>query len=182
MCSVDRKCPSENFGQITAAADFALTRLRRSMMATTDPLLLLRHALSTNQPPSLHSSPDPSSPALTTEHLAQSTHLHFPAANLVLPLDTPTRFQRKTPEPLTFTLREIFFAWLLQADSTADYIAKCQALGINNLTFLEKADLSTWLEGGDSSDYIGNISLSLSLSLPLPILTSKSTTRPLKEG
>jgi len=174
MCSVDRKCPSENFGQITAAADFALTRLRRSMMATTDPLLLLRHALSTNQPPTLHSSPDPSSPSLTKEHLAQSTHLHFPAANVVLPLDTPTRFQRKTPEPLTFTLREIFFAWLLQADSTADYIAKCQALGINNLTFLEKADLSTWLEGGDSSDYIGNLSLSPSC------LLQQSTTTPLK--
>jgi len=154
------------------------TTRRPTSMATTDPLVLLRHAVSTNQPPTLHPSPDASSPSLTNDDLAQATHLHFRSPPLVLPLDTPTRFQRKAPEPLTFTLREIFFAWLLQADSTADYIAKCQALGINNLTFLEKADLSTWLEGGDSSDYIGNTH-----TLP-PVLTvpQQSSTRPLNMG
>jgi len=120
-----------------------------------DPLVLLRQSLSAQQPPTLHSSNDPSSPAVSKDSLSEATHLFFPSSNTILPLDTPTRFQRKTPELLTFSLREIFFAWLLQAESTADYIAKCQALGINNLTFLEKADLTTWLEGGDSSDYIG---------------------------
>jgi hypothetical protein len=124
-------------------------------MTTPDPLTLLRHSLTANKPPTLHATPDPSSPALPTDSLASATHLHFPAPAITVPLDTPTRFQRKTPEPLTFTLREIFFAWLLQGEPTAEYIARCQALGINNLTFLEKADLSTWLEGGDSSDYIG---------------------------
>jgi parafibromin len=132
-------------------------------MSTADPLLLLRHSLTARQTPTLHSSSDASSPPLPNDSLAQATHLRFPLAKLTLGLDTPTRFQRKTPEPLTFSLREIFFAWLLQAESTADYIAKCQELGINNLTFLEKADLSTWLEGGDSSDYIG---------IDLPLLSS----------
>src|SRR5271170_5576411 len=121
-----------------------------------DPLLLLRQSLLAKQTPTLHSSEDPSTPSLSTDSLSSSTHLFFPFSSIVLPLDTSTRFQRTVPEPVTFTLREIFFAWLLQSESTADYIAKCQALGIRNLTFLEKADLSTWLEGGDSSDYIGN--------------------------
>jgi parafibromin len=125
-------------------------------MTTPDPLTLLRHALTANKAPTLHAAPDPSSAALPTDSLASATHLYFPTPAITLSLDTPTRFQRKTPEPLTFSLREIFFAWLLQGESTAEYIARCQALGIHNLTFLEKADLSTWLEGGDSSDYIGS--------------------------
>lgn len=125
------------------------------MASTGDPLHLFRRTLATQQIPTLHSSSDPSSPALSAESFSQATYLHFPSSQSTLPLDTPTRFQRKAPEPLAFSLREIFFAWLLQAESTADYIAKCQALGIHHLSFLEKADLSTWLEGGDSSDYIG---------------------------
>jgi hypothetical protein len=124
-------------------------------MSSGDPLLLLRQSVTSQTPPTLHSSEDSSSPPLSKDSLSEATHLYFPSSTTILPLDTPTRFQRKTPDPITFTLREIFFAWLLQTESTADYIAKCQALGINNLTFLEKADLSTWLEGGDSSDYIG---------------------------
>ena len=130
--------------------------------ARTDPLLLFRQTLSTQQIPTLHASADPSSPALSKESLNEGSHVYFPSSQAILPLDTPTRFQRKTPEPVTFTLREIFFAWLLQAETTADYIAKCQSLKINHLTFLEKADLSTWLDGGDSSDYIGNIFVSRS--------------------
>jgi parafibromin len=120
-----------------------------------DPLLLLRQSLASQQTPTLHSSEDPSSLALSKDSFSEATHLYFPSPSIILPLDTPTRFQRKAPEPVTFTLQEIFFAWLLQTETTADYIAKCQALGIHHLTFLEKADLSTWLEGGDSSDYIG---------------------------
>lgn len=129
------------------------------MAAGGDPLLLLRRSLASNQTPTLHASEDSSSPALPIESFSEATHLYFPTSQTSLLLDTPTRFQRKEPEPLAFTLREIFFAWLLQASATADYIAKCQALGIHHLTFLEKADLSTWLEGGDSSDYISTLIL-----------------------
>jgi hypothetical protein len=136
------------------------TKTNDQKMSTGDPLLLLRRTLAAQQPPTLHFSPDSSSPALTKDSLSSATHLFFPSSQLALPLGIPTRFQRKTPEALTFNLREIFFAWLLQTESTAEYISKCQALGIHHLTFLEKADLSTWLEGGDSSDYIG-MSLSL---------------------
>jgi hypothetical protein len=125
------------------------------MASGGDPLVLFRRTLATQQTPTLHSSSDPSSPALAPESFSEATHLHFPSSHTTLSLDTQTRFQRKAPEPLAFSLREIFFAWLLQAESTAEYIAKCQALGIHHLSFLEKADLSTWLEGGDSSDYIG---------------------------
>jgi parafibromin len=126
-----------------------------TMAAGGDPLLILRRSLASNQTPTLHSSEDASTPALSAELFADATHLYFPTSQTSLHLNTPTRFQRKVPEPLAFTLQEIFFAWLLQASATADYIAKCQALGIHHLTFVEKADLTTWLEGGDSSDYIG---------------------------
>jgi parafibromin len=124
-------------------------------MATTDPLLLFRQTVLAQQKPTLHSSEDPSTPSLSADSLAEATHLYFPTSQSALPLDTPTRFRRKGAEPIVFTLREVFFAWLLQAEKTADYIAKCHAQGIHNLTFLEKADLSTWLEGADSSDNIG---------------------------
>ena len=125
------------------------------MTTAGDPLLLLRQSLQAKQTPTLHSSENSSTPALSKHSLSEATHLFFPSSATVLSLDTPTRFERKAPEPVTFTLREIFFAWLLQTEATADYIARCQSLGIHHLTFLEKADLSTWLEGGDSSDYIG---------------------------
>ena len=127
----------------------------KNRMATTDGLMLLRQSISSQNPPTLHSSEDPSSPALPKESLKEATYLLFPSSNAVLSLDIPTRFQRKAPTQVIFTLREIYAAWLLQSETTADYIAKCQALGICNLTFLEKADLTTWLEGSDSSDYIG---------------------------
>jgi parafibromin len=125
------------------------------MATTADPLLMLRQTVSNQQQPTLHSSKDPSTPALSADSLSQATHLYFPVSQAVLPLDTPTRFKRQGIEPLIFSLREIFFAWILQAEKTADYIAKCQEQGIHNLTFLEKADLSTFLEGGEASDSIG---------------------------
>lgn len=125
------------------------------MSTPGDPLLLLRQSLQAKQTPTLHSSEDSSTQAVSKDSLSEATHLFFPSSSVILPLDTPTRFERKAPGPITFTLREIFFAWLLQTEATADYIARCQSLGIHHLTFLEKADLSTWLEGGESSDYIG---------------------------
>jgi hypothetical protein len=125
------------------------------MAGSGDPLVLFRQTLAAHQNPTLHGSDDPSSPTLAPESVSEATHLQFPLKKALLRLDTPTRFQRREPEPLTFNLKEIYYAWLLQAETTASYIAKCQAQGIHNLTFVEKADLSTWLEGGDSSDYIG---------------------------
>jgi hypothetical protein len=127
-------------------------------MATADPLRLLRETVSTQQQPTLHASEDSSTLPLSPDSLSKATHLYFPSSHTTIPLDTPTRFHRKGDQPLAFTLREVFFAWLLQAEKTADYIAKCQAQGIHHLTFLEKADLSTWLDGGNSSDNIGMFS------------------------
>ena len=129
------------------------------MASSKDPLILFRRTLSAGQNPILHASEDRSSPPVPADSLSQATHLHFPSSKAVLPLDTPTRFVRKEPESLIFTLKEIYYAWLLQAEKTADYIAKCQAQGIHHLTFVEKADLSTWLEGGDSSDNIDTLHL-----------------------
>src|SRR5271168_4165972 len=102
---------------------FAVLRIftsqtERPKMSTGDPLLVLRRTLAAQQPPTLHSSPNSSSPALTKDSLSSATHLFFPSSQLALPLDIPTRFHRKTPEALTFNLREIFFAWLLQTEST----------------------------------------------------------------
>ena len=153
------------------------------MATTADPLLLLRQTVLTQQLPTLHSSEDPSTPALSAESLSQATHLYFPSSSTFLPLDTPTRFQRKGSEALAFSLREIFFAWLLQAEKTTDYLNKCQEQGIQHLTFLEKADLSTWLEGADSSDYIG-ISIHFSLTVvddkPTVTIADEPTSIPAK--
>ncbi|KAK9472375.1 RNA pol II accessory factor, Cdc73 family-domain-containing protein [Dipodascopsis tothii] len=52
-------------------------------------------------------------------------------------------------------LRAIYFCWQCRDANVAEYISLCGEKDVLNLTFLERADLLTWLEGAaERSEYI----------------------------
>lgn len=144
--------------------------------SSRDPLSSLRHSIAADNPPiPTTSASDPTADS-TTDDLAIATHLHFtgPGAHFIS-LDAPTRF---ISSELPVDLRSIFFAWQKKDVNIPDYIASAQALSdelaattataegeegegkregkkVQNLVFVERLDLITWLEGAsDESEYI----------------------------
>ena len=142
-----------------------VNRLLNNIMAAdptlTDPLYLLRRSIASSQPPTPTMSEDPNN---TTDDLSQATHLHFThPTSLSLPLTTPTRF---VSESTPVDLRSIFLAFQKKDVPIPEYIASAQQLNdaldkasagtkVQNLKFVERLDLITWLEGAsDESEYI----------------------------
>lgn len=129
-------------------------------MADYDPLILLRQANSTGQAAIPSASDDPSGAELA---LAQATHLRFPHQGIALPIDAPTRFI-SNDKPVD--LRSIYFAWLNRELAIPEYNASATTLNdqlasagsagkVQNLGFIERLDLITWLEGAsEESEYI----------------------------
>lgn len=130
-----------------------------------DPLISLRQAIATNSPLTSTTSADPASSENATENLAVATYLHFinPEPHH-FSFDTPTRFI-SSDEPVD--LRSIYFAWQNKDVNIPDYIASAQRLNdelggpdgtgskVQNLAFVERLDLITWLEGAsDESEHI----------------------------
>ncbi|KAL8716683.1 MAG: hypothetical protein Q9225_006003 [Loekoesia sp. 1 TL-2023] len=135
-------------------------------MATTglDPLLRLRQSIAANDPPITTTSSDPIPASEATENLATATHLQFNNPSHSYSLDTPTRFV-SSDKPVD--LRSIWFAWQKKDVAIPDYIASAQQLNeelagkdggatkVQNLVFVERLDLITWLEGAsEESEYI----------------------------
>ena len=136
-------------------------------MSTQDPLTSLRRSIASSQAPVATTSPSPPSQETITSNLGVATHLHFtvPEPHFI-PLDASTRFiSSDTP----VSLRSIFFAWQKKDVEIKDYIASAQDLNdslggttgagaaskVQNLVFVERLDLITWLEGAsDESEYI----------------------------
>ena len=129
-----------------------------------DPLLALRHSIASNKPPVPTTSPDAIA-SNATDNLAVATHLFFasPEAHSY-PFSDPTRFV-SSGHPVD--LRSIYFAWQKKDVAIPDYIASAQQLNeelnapggaggkVQNLVFVERLDLITWLEGAsDESEYI----------------------------
>ncbi|KAL8814404.1 MAG: hypothetical protein Q9223_006372, partial [Gallowayella weberi] len=126
-----------------------------------DPLLRLRQSIAASEPPIATVSSDPSSEA--TDNLATATHLQFNNPPTSYSLDTPTRFV-SSDKPVD--LRSIWFAWQKKDVAIPDYIASAQSLNeelavkdgaskVQNLVFVERLDLITWLEGAsEESEYI----------------------------
>ncbi|KAL8687594.1 MAG: hypothetical protein Q9218_006282, partial [Villophora microphyllina] len=129
-----------------------------------DPLIRLRQSIKAKEPPITTTSPDPTPTSDATENLAIATHLQFNNPHHSYPLDTPTRFiSSSSSKPVD--LRSILFAWQNNHVNIPDYIAAAQQLNeelasrnsvcrVQNLVFVEKLDLITWLEGHEESDYI----------------------------
>lgn len=131
-------------------------------MAPTDhdPLLVLRQSISSSQAFIPSASDDASAPEVP---LSQATHLQFTGLSLALPIDSPTRFI-SSDKPVD--LRSIYFAWLNRELAIPEYNASATTLNddlatsgssgkVQNLGFIERLDLITWLEGAsEESEYI----------------------------
>ena len=126
-----------------------------------DALLSLRQSISSGNSVKLTISTDESSP---TEDFAAATHLTFTVPEPhSIPLNEPTRFI-SSEKPVD--LRSIYFAFTKKDDNITNYIRDTQALNdaltgsekpdrVQNLVFVERLDLITWLEGAsDESEYI----------------------------
>lgn len=126
----------------------------------SDPLISLRRSIASNNSPVLTSSSNPTPPSEAIENIAIATHLQFSDPHRSFPLDEPTRF---ISSGIPVDLRSIYFAWQKKDVAIPDYIASAQQLNeelsgtgkVQNLVFVERLDLITWLEGAsDESEYI----------------------------
>ena len=134
-------------------------------ISSMDPLVSLRRSIASRKPPIPTSSPHPTPATDAIENLAIATHLQFnEPEHHSFPLQTPTRFIL-SDQPVD--LRSIYFAWQKKDVAIPDYIASAQQLNeelsaadgpggkVQNLLFVERLDLITWLEGAsDESEYI----------------------------
>ena len=127
--------------------------------ASTQPdvLSLYRQSVISGKPPTLTTSPEISSITSPEPNLARSTHLHFTHdGHYIYPLDLETRFQSAGQ---TIDLRSVVFALQKKDTSITEYLSEVTRLNtelatpgsaggsIRNLTFADKLDLITWLEG-----------------------------------
>jgi len=126
---------------------------------TSDPLLNLRNAISSNSQPILTTSSDPPTPDDATD-ISKATHIHFatPQGHRTFALDTPTRFKDSEK---SFDLRSIYVAWLNKDAPVSDYLSALQALNdklpepVQNLPFGARLELVQWLQNQiDESEYI----------------------------
>lgn len=133
--------------------------------ALQDSLLALRRAIGSGTLPTPTTSPELSLQH-ATEDLAQATHLYFAQPiSQAIPLSTPTRFISAATQSAV-DLRSIFFAWQKKDVAIQEYITSAEELNealkdkeqgekVQNLVFVERLDLLTWLEGAsDESEYI----------------------------
>jgi len=134
-----------------------------------DPLLTLRQSIAIGTAPVLSSSAD-STTLEQTDDLSRAIHLQFTSPSIQsFSLNAPTRFiSRDSP----VDLRSILFAWQNKDVAIPDYIASAEALNqalvaeggaggrVQNLVFVERLDLITWLEGAsDESEYIKGLEI-----------------------
>lgn len=130
-----------------------------------DALLLLRQSIATDSPVIPTTTEDASSAASVDLSLATATYLQFSSPTQIsIPLTTATRFV-SSDRPVD--LRSIYFAWLKREVAIPEYNASAIALNadlasaggaggkVQNLAFVERLDLITWLEGAsEESEYI----------------------------
>ena len=131
-----------------------------------DALVNLRRTIVAGNAFKLSTSEEDAAPLDSQPDFAHATHIHFDTGDrrISIPLDTPTRFISSDKAVL---LRSVLFAWQNKDVAIPDYIAAVQRLNselatpgaaggsVQNLAFIEKLDLVTWLEGAaDESEYI----------------------------
>ncbi|KTW29290.1 hypothetical protein T552_01245 [Pneumocystis carinii B80] len=120
-----------------------------SNVSTKDPLILLKMSILESDPPKFLKTEDMNS---VVAGLEEAEYLGF-SNGVIVSLKEKTRFIRKeTGEP--FNLLSVFFAWQLKDANVAEYIQRCGESDVKNLSFLEKTDLVTWLDGAPESEHI----------------------------
>lgn len=138
-----------------------------------DSLLSLRHSIIAAEPYVLS---EDSKPETSTIDLAIAKYVYFGKAEqqILFALDSPTRFL-SSGKPVS--LRSVVFAWQKKDVAIPDYIAAVQKLNadllgpngagdsVQNLVFIEKLDLVTWLEGAaDDSEHIAGLPEELAIA------------------
>lgn len=135
------------------------------MATQLDPLILLRQSIASDTPCIPTITEDASSAASVDLSLATAKFLYFPSPPAVsVSLTTPTRFISSN-KPVD--LLSIYFAWLKKDTAIPEYNAQALLLNdhlvaaggaggaVQNLAFVERLDLITWLEGAsEESEYI----------------------------
>ncbi|TAQ84087.1 hypothetical protein B7494_g7588 [Chlorociboria aeruginascens] len=130
-----------------------------------DALLLLRQSIVSSNPCIPTTTENASSTSSVDLSLATATFLQFSSPSQIsIPLTTSTRFI-SSEKPVD--LRSIYFAWLKREVAIPEYNASALALNaelageggaggeVQNLAFVERLDLITWLEGAsEESEYI----------------------------
>ncbi|CAB52800.1 RNA polymerase II accessory factor, Cdc73 family [Schizosaccharomyces pombe] len=115
-----------------------------------DSLLLLKKSIAEKKDVKLLASSEATS---KVEKIEDAQYILFDENTSPILIDEPTKFI-KLENDSHFSLRSVYFAWLLRDTSIAEYIQQCSELGIQNLTFLERTDLISWLEGSSDSEHI----------------------------
>lgn len=130
-------------------------------MAEQDALLLLRQSIAAEKP----MVPVASSDSTDEAPLSSASHLLLPYPQpIALPLEAPTRFTVNDFK-IPVDLRSIYFAWVNRDLTILDYNAAATRLNeelaasgsqttVHKLTFVERVNLITWIEGGGESEYI----------------------------
>jgi hypothetical protein len=148
-----------------AAGVREVTKSRMANQDAQDALLLLRQCIATESPVIPTTTADASSAASVDLTLATATYLQFSyPSQISIPLITPTRFN-SSEKPVD--LRSIYFAWLKREVAIPEYNASALALNadlaaeggpggkVQVLTWVERLDLITWLEGAsEESEHI----------------------------
>ncbi|KAF1960743.1 CDC73-domain-containing protein [Byssothecium circinans] len=121
-----------------------------------DPLYNLRLSITSDNPPILTNTPDPSTSSDTVLSLANATHISFNNgdSHKTFPITTATRF---APDSTPIDLRSIYFAWTNKDAPVTNYLEAVQALNeelpsstggsVQNLSFAQKIELVSWLSG-----------------------------------
>jgi parafibromin len=116
-------------------------------MSTTDPLNLLRGAISSGQLPSLLDANDESCP------LVQATKISFAstdAGTITLPITTPTRFTVRENDTSEFhTLQQLYYVYVERETGGAEYMRKAQAVvgGMRVVSIINRRLVLDYLEG-----------------------------------
>lgn len=148
--------------ELLAVQSHAITKMAS---VEHDPLVLLKQSIASESPCIPTTAEDASSAASVDLSLATATFLQFSSPiQISIPLTTPTRFFSSN-KPVD--LRSIYFAWLKRETAIPEYNAQALALNaelggaggaggeVQNLAFVERLDLITWLEGAsEESEYI----------------------------
>lgn len=158
-------CEKQLFGDLSFKL-LIIHKMPSNLALDADALVNLRRTIIAGKSFNLSTSAGDVASKDSQPGFAHATHIHFDDGThrVSFPLDTPTRFI-SSEKPIQ--LRSVLFAWQNKDVAIPDYIAAVQRLNadlaapgaaggsVQNLVFIEKLDLVTWLEGAaDESEHI----------------------------
>ncbi len=83
-----------------------------------------------------------------TKDISTATHLLIPPNNKIFSLTEQTNF---VTEGKIRDLKTVYQCWLLKDATVTEYISDCQRHGVDEVSFLHRTDLNTWLVGSSES-------------------------------